>query len=66
MWMENGCEVYMDFYMALNESCFMVTWTIFQTRLLEVGLAQNKETMALWMLTIIDLFYFNMCEGSHE
>ena len=32
--------------MALNESCFMVTWIIFKNHLLEVGLAQNQETMA--------------------
>jgi hypothetical protein len=30
--------------------------------LLEVGLTQNRETMALRMLTIIDLFYFIVCE----
>ena len=31
MWMQDGCKVYMDSYMALNGSCFMVTWTIFKT-----------------------------------
>ena len=30
MWMQDGCEVYMDSYMASNGSCFMVAWTIFQ------------------------------------
>ena len=30
MWMQDGCKVYMDSYMASNGSCFMVTWTIFQ------------------------------------
>ena len=30
MWMRDGCKVYMDSYIALNGSCFMVTWTIFQ------------------------------------
>ena len=44
----------------------MVTWTIFKNHLLEVGLAQNRETMTLRMLTIIDLFYFNMCKDLHE
>ena len=29
---------YMDYYMASNTSCFMVTWTIFKNRLLEIGL----------------------------
>ena len=63
MWMQDGCEVYMDIYMASNGSCFMVTWTIFENHLLEVGLIQNhRETMALRMLTSGDLFYFIMCE----
>jgi len=31
MWMHDGCNVYMDSYMASNESCFMVTWTISRT-----------------------------------
>ena len=25
MWMQDGCKVHMDFYMASNGSCFMVT-----------------------------------------
>ena len=66
MWMQDGCKVYMDSYMASNESCFMVTWTIFNNHLLEVSLTQNQETMALWMLTTIDLFYFIMHEDLHE
>ena len=40
----------------------MVTWTIFNNHLLEVGLTQNRETMALRMLTTVDLLYFIMCE----
>ena len=44
----------------------MVTWTIFENHLLKVGLVQNLETMALRMLTTIDLFYFIMCEDLHE
>ena len=40
----------------------MIIWTIFKNHLLEVGLAQNKETMALRTLTIVNLFYFVMCE----
>ena len=58
-------KVYMDFYMASNRSCFMVTWIIFKNHLLKVGLAHNWETMALRMLTTVDLFYFIMCED-HE
>jgi hypothetical protein len=32
--MQDGCTVYMDSYMASNGSCFMVTWIIFNNRLL--------------------------------
>ena len=58
--MQDGCKVYMDSYMASNGSCFMVTWTIFNNHLLEVGLTQNRETMTLRTLTTVDLFYFTM------
>ena len=43
----------------------MVIWTVFKNHLLEVGLAQNRETMALWTLTAVDLIYFIMCEDPH-
>ena len=46
-----------------------VSWSlgyIFINRLLEVGLRQNQETMALRMLTIIDLFYFIMREDPRD
>jgi len=66
MWMQDGCKVYMDSYMASNGSCFKVTWIIFKNHLLEVGLTQNQETMALWTLTTVDLFYFVMWENPHE
>jgi hypothetical protein len=36
----------MDLYIASNASC-MVTWIIFKNHLLEVGLTQDRETMAL-------------------
>jgi hypothetical protein len=65
--MQDGCEIYMDSYMTLNESCFMVTWTIFKNHLLEVGLTQNHwETMAFRTLTTVDLLYIIMCEDPHE
>ena len=64
--MQDGCKVHMDSYMASNGSCFMVTWIIFKNHLLEVGLTQNRETMALRTLTTVDLFYFIMCEDPHE
>ena len=57
----------MDFYMALNRPCFMVTWMVLKNHLLEVGLTQNRETMALCTLTTIDLVYFIiMVRGQHE
>jgi hypothetical protein len=40
-------NVHMDSYMASNGSYFMVTLTIFKNHLSEVGLTQNRETMAL-------------------
>ena len=64
--MQDGCKVYIDSYMASNGSCFMVTWTIFKNRLLEVGLTKNRETVALRTLTTVDLFQFVMCEDLHE
>ena len=62
MWIQDGCKI----YMALNGSCFMVTWIIFQNHLLEVDLTQNRETTALRTLTTVGLFYFIMCKDSHE
>ena len=56
----------MDSYVASNGSWFMVTWIISNNHLLEVGLTQNQETMALRTLTTVDLFYFIMREYPHE
>ena len=42
-----------------------VSWSLglfSQNHLLEVGLTQHRETMALWMFTTVGLFYFIMCE----
>ena len=64
--MQDGWKVYMDSYIALHGLCFMVTWIIFKNHLLEVGLTQDRETMAFQMLTTVYLFYFIMCEGPHE
>jgi hypothetical protein len=58
----SGCKV----DVASNGSCFMVTWIVFKNHLLEVGLLQNRETMALRILTTVDLFRFIMCEDLHE
>ena len=38
MCMQDGCQV----YMVSNGSCFMVTWTIFENHLLEVGLTRRS------------------------
>ena len=56
-WMHNGCKVYMDSYMASNGSCFMITWTIFKNKPLEVVLTQDWETMALRNHITVDLLY---------
>ena len=64
--MQDGCKVYMVSYMVSNGPRFMATWIIFKNHLLEVGLTQNRETMALRMLTTVGLFYFIMCEDPHE
>jgi hypothetical protein len=37
-----------------------------KNHLLEVGLTQNRETVAFRMLTTVDLFYFTICEDLHE
>jgi hypothetical protein len=66
MWLQDGCKVYMASYMAPNGSCFVVTWIMFKTRLLEVGLTWNREIMALRTLSIVGLFYCVMCEDPHE
>jgi hypothetical protein len=44
-------RVYMDFDMASNGLCFMVTWTIFKHCLLKVGLTHDHDIMALQDLT---------------
>ena len=46
-----------------------VSWSLglfSQNCLLEVGLTQNWETMALQMLTTVDLLCFIMCDDPHE
>ena len=57
--MQDGCKVYMDSYMA---SCVLISWINFKNHLLEVGLTQNRETVALQNLTTVDLLYLIMCE----
>jgi hypothetical protein len=66
MWMQDGCKVHMDFYMASNGSWFMVTWTILKNHFLEVGLTQNWVITALRTLATVGLLYFIMCEDPHE
>jgi hypothetical protein len=52
-------KVYMDSYMALNGSCFMVTWIVFKNHFLEVSQTQNQETMAIQMLTTVGLLFLS-------
>ena len=56
----------MDSYMALNESCLTVAWTLFKNHLLEVALTHNRETMALQTLVTVDFFCCIMCEDMDE
>ena len=44
----------------------MVTWIIFKNHMLEVGLTQKWEIVALRILTTVDLFYYVVLEDSHE
>ena len=64
--MQDGCKVHMDYYMALNGSCFVVTCTILKNLLLEVDLTQNRKIVTLRTLTTVGLFYFTMCGDSCE
>ena len=56
----------MKSYMASNGSCFMITWTLFKNHLLEVGITQSRETMALRALTTDDSSHFIVCEDPQE
>jgi hypothetical protein len=47
MWMQDGCKVYMDSYVASNGSWFMVTWIIFKNNLLDVDLTQLGDQSTL-------------------
>ena len=66
MRIQDGCKVYMGSYVVLNGSCFTVIWTIFKNHLLEVGLTQDRETMAPRTFTTVDLVSFIMCDDPHE
>ena len=66
MWMQDGCKVYMESYIASNGSCFMVTWTLVKNGLLEAGLTINSETVALQTLTTVGLFSYIKCEDPHD
>jgi hypothetical protein len=64
--MQGGCKVYMD---GTWHPMDHVSWSLglfFKNRLLEVGLTQNRETMALRTMTTVDLFYYIMCEDMNE
>ena len=64
MWMQDGCKVYVDSYMASNGSCFMVTWTVFINHFLAVVvLIQIRETKARTLTTVdhFKILYFIYC-----
>ena len=66
------CECKMDVKFAwipTRHQMEHVSWSLglfSQIHLLEVGLPQKRETMALPMLTTADLFYITMREDPHE
>ena len=64
--MQDGCNVYMAFPRGIEWIMFHGHLDCFENHLLEVGLTQNWETMALRMLTTVDLFYFIIVEDPHE
>ena len=64
--MQDGCKVYMDSYVASNGSCFMVTWIIFQNRLLEGRSNTKPGDHGTPIAHNHGLFYFIMCEDPHE
>ena len=43
IWMQDGCKVFVDSYMASHGSCCTVTWTIFKNHLLEVGRTHTQS-----------------------
>jgi hypothetical protein len=62
-WTQDGCKVYMDYYIPSNGSCLMVTWMISENHLLKVGLTQTHETMHSGISKqTVDLFYLSMCQ----
>ena len=52
------------FLLYIKWIMFLITWIIFKNHLLDVGLTQSWETMALWMLTIINIYIFYHARGS--
>ena len=64
--MQDGCKSLHGFLRVIEWIMFHGHLDYFQNHFLEVGLTQNRETMALRTLTTIDLFYFIICEVLHE
>jgi len=63
MWTQDKMDVkstWIPTWHLMDQVSFMVNWYIFKNHHLEIGLPQNRKTMALWTLTIIDLFCFTM------
>ena len=64
--MQDGGKVYMSHIWHRMDHVSRSLGLSFKNHLLEVGLTQNREIMALQMLTNVDLIYFIMCEDPHE
>ena len=60
--MHDESNVYMDSYMASKDHVSWSLGLLSKTTSWEVDLTQNRETMALWSLTIINLLHSNLCE----
>jgi hypothetical protein len=60
--MQDGCKRLHGF---LHDNAWII-WIILKNHLLEVGLAQNWETMALRTFTTADSFYCIMNKDPHE
>jgi hypothetical protein len=59
MWMQDG-------FKSPHGSLHVIKLDHVSQSLLEVGRIQNRETVALWTLTTVDLFYCIMCGDPRE
>ena len=57
--LQDGCKNLHGFLHGIEWIMFHGHLDYFKNHLSEVGLTQNRETMALRTFTTVDLFYFN-------